>query len=184
MPNASYIAGDGAFRQRSLSAGDGSAANPDVADFSPKYLNDTPITGTTLPTGGSGVIGWISSVYQKLISGVVVTGTVTAVSPRASLQYVSGTVNITGDNTIVTSPGAGLSIYITHIVLQNESTVATTMTIKDTAVRFRYFGPTQGSGTFIAFPNKGEIKLIANTPLILNLSGNNICGYSIGYFIA
>ena len=182
MPNAPYVDGGGTLRQRSLSSGEGTVSNPDVADFSPKYLNDNPITGVTIPSGGTGIIGWLSAVYQKLITGVAVTGTFSASSLRGTLQYVTGTINVQGNNQIIAAPGAGLSIYITHLVLQNESAVSTTIILRDTDNRLRCLAAAQGSGIALVFPDRGEIKLVANTALNLNLSGNNVCGYSIGYY--
>ena len=139
MPNAPYIDGSGALRQRSLSSGDGTIANPDVADFSIKSL-------------------------------------------RGTIQYVTGTINVQGNNQIIAAPGAGLSIYVTHLVLQNESAVSTTIILRDTDNRLRCLAAAQGSGIALVFPDRGEIKLVANTALSLNLSGNNVCGYSIGYY--
>lgn len=98
------------------------------------------------------------------------------------ITYVAGTIATSGDNTIVAAPGAGISIYITHLVLQNESTTATTIILKGSGNLLRCLGQTQGSGLALTFPERREIKLAANTALILNLSGANSCGYSIGYY--
>jgi hypothetical protein len=95
---------------------------------------------------------------------------------------VSGTIATSGDNTIVAAPGSGLSIYITHLVLQNESTTATTIILKGSSNLLRCLGQTQGSGLALTFPERREIKLATNTALILNLSGANSVGYSIGYY--
>ena len=205
MPNSPYIAGDGALRQRSLSAGDGTSINPDIADFAPKYLNDSPITGTALPSGGAGVIGWLSSIFSNLgttsdTAATSDTGTFSLVSlfkrslqsltslttllSRPSILYVTGTIATTGDNTIVVAPGSGLSIYVTHILIQNESATSTTVIVKDTANRIRFLAQTQGALFSAIFPGRREIKLTANTALILNLSGANSIGYSIGYYTA
>ena len=70
MPLTPYIAADGKLRQRSLSAGDGSPLDPDVTDFSPKYLNDSPINGITLPSEAKGVIGWLSFIFYKINNGL------------------------------------------------------------------------------------------------------------------
>ena len=157
MPNSPYIAGDGALRQRSLSAGDGTSANPDIADFAPKYLNDSPITGSTLPSGGAGVIGWLSSIFSNVGTAADTAATsdtataslislfkrslqsltsLTNLLSRPSIIYVTGTIATNGDNTIVAAPGSGLSIYITHILIQNESATATTVVVNVNRIRF------------------------------------------------
>ena len=101
---------------------------------------------------------------------------------RPTITYVTGTIAISGDNTIVAAPTGGNSIYITHLVLQNESATATTIILKDSSNRLRCLGQTQGAGLALTFPERRELKLAANTALILNLSGANSCGYSIGYY--
>ena len=275
MPTTNYIAADGLLRERSLSVGDGTIANPDVVDFSPKYLNDSPITGTSLPSGGAGVIGWLSSIFSNLgrtadtaatsdtgtfslislfkrslqsltsissnlgttadtaatsdtgtfslislfkrslqsltsissnlgttadTAATSDTGTFSLISlfkrslqsltslttllSRPSILYVTGTIATTGDNTIVVAPGSGLSIYITHILIQNESATSTTVIVKDTANKIRFLAQTQGTLFSAIFPERREIKLTADTALILNLSGANSIGYSIGYYTA
>ena len=95
---------------------------------------------------------------------------------------MSATIATSGDNTIVAAPGSGLSIYITHLVLQNESTTATTIILKGSSDLLRWLGQIQGSGLALTFPERREIKLATNTALILNLSGANSVGYSIGYY--
>lgn len=100
MPTSAYIDGTGVLRQRSLSEGDGSLATPDVAEFTPKYLNDAPITGATMPAGGIGVIGWLSAIWKQL-TGVELTpgfisttasGTVTAGARTVTIKNVGGAV--------------------------------------------------------------------------------------------
>lgn len=101
---------------------------------------------------------------------------------RPTIVYVTGTISSSGDNTIVSAQGAGVSIYITHLVIQNESSTATTIILKDSSNRLRCLGQSQGNGLALTFSERREIKLAANTALILNLSGANSCGYSIGYY--
>ena len=253
MPTSPYIDGTGLQRQRSLASGDGSTGTPDVADFAPKYLNDSPITGASMPSGGAGTHGWLSGIWkflndrlttlgQKTKSGsmpvviasdqdaIAITGSITATNPsvgttgsatpafgttiaasdgtnllalrattstpsgseaglivrnileKPAITFVTGTISSSGDNTIVSAPGSGLSIYITYLVLQNESSTATTIILKDSANRLRCLGQSQGSSLALTFPERRELKLATNTALILNLSGANSCGYSIGYY--
>ena len=101
---------------------------------------------------------------------------------KPTITYVSATIATSGDNTIVAAPGSGLSIYITHLGLQNESTTATTIILKGSSDLLRWLGQIQGSGLALTFPERREIKLATDTALILNLSGANSVGYSIGYY--
>lgn len=231
MPTSPYIDGTGLLRNRSLAAGDGTTTTPDVAEFTPKYLNDAPITGATMPSGGLGVIGWLSGLYLRtptlganiaanatpvtlssdgifatvfgttadsaassdtgassLMSFVKrisqsITSLVTAFT-RPSIIFVAGTISVSGDNTILAAQGAGQCISITSLTIQNESSIATTILVKDGATtRSRFLAQSQGDGLSKDFSERRELKLTANTALIINLSGANSCNYSIGYFV-
>ena len=62
-----YIGGDGNPYQRSLTnSSAGTTDNPDVAHFALDYSEESPITGATMPTGGIGVIGWLSAIWRQL----------------------------------------------------------------------------------------------------------------------
>ena len=86
-----------------------------------------------------------------------------------------------GDNPVISAPGVGLSIYVTHLVIQNESATTTTIILKDSSDKLRILQAQRDSLDLI-FPERREMKLSINTALILNLSGANACGYSIGYY--
>lgn len=102
---------------------------------------------------------------------------------RPNIIYLSGVISASGDNTIISAPGENFAIWVTHLILQNESATATTIILKDSANRIRCLGQLQGDGLSLVLPVGREIRLVTNTPLILNLSGANNCGYSIGYYI-
>ena len=62
-----YIGGDGNPYQRSLTnSSAGTTDNPYVAHFALNYSEESPITGATMPTGGIGVIGWLSAIWSQL----------------------------------------------------------------------------------------------------------------------
>lgn len=134
------------------------------------------ITGTTIPAGGSGSVGWLSAIWQQVSS-------LLTIFTRPTISYISGVISTSGDNLVVAPPGANLSIHITHISIQNESSVATTILLKDSNSLVRVLGQNQGDGIALVLPERREIKLLANTGLTLNLSGSNSVGYSIGYWI-
>jgi hypothetical protein len=115
-------------------------------------------------------------------SGVTQPVSVTNFDTRPTIFYSTGTISSSGDNTIISAPGAEISIYITHLILQNESSSSTTIILKDSANRLRCIAPFQGDGIAINFSEKRDFKLAVNQPLILNLSAANSCGYSIGYY--
>lgn len=115
-------------------------------------------------------------------SGVTQPVSVTNFDSRPNIFYSTGTIASSGDNTIISAPGVGISIYITHLMLQNESNNALTIILKDSANRLRCIAPFQGNGIALTFGEKRDFKLAVNTALILNLSAANSCGYSIGYY--
>lgn len=102
---------------------------------------------------------------------------------RPNIIYTSGVISNSGDNTIISAPGENFAIWVTHLILQNESATPTTIIIKGSNNLIRCLGQLQGDGISLVFPAGREIRLVTNTHLILNLSGDNSCGYSIGYYI-
>jgi hypothetical protein len=194
MTTAPYIDGTGTIRQRALSATSaGTTDDPDVAIFeingSITASNPSVVaTGGTVPTAAT-LIGASDGTNLQALRATNATpmGTergliVRNIPEKPTIIYVSATIATSGDNTIVAAPGSGLSIYITHLVLQNESTTATTIILKGSSNLLRCLGETQGSGLALTFPERREIKLATDTALILNLSGANSVGYSIGYY--
>ena len=194
MTTAPYIDGSGTIRQRALSATSAGTTNdPDVAIFeingSITASNPSVVaTGGTVPTDAT-LIGASDGTNLQALKATDATpmGTergliVRNIPEKPTIIYVSATIATSGDNTIVAAPGSGLSIYITHLVLQNESTTATTIILKGSSNLLRCLGETQGSGLALTFPERREIKLATDTALILNLSGANSVGYSIGYY--
>jgi hypothetical protein len=99
-----------------------------------------------------------------------------------ALSFVTGAAAGNGDNTLIAAPAAGLRTVITSLVIQNETTTATTMILKDgTTAIYRCLGQNQGDGLAM---NLGIMpwKLSAASVLVLNLSGANSCGYSVSYY--
>jgi hypothetical protein len=100
------------------------------------------------------------------------------------LLSVSGTKNGNGDNELIAAPAAGNRIVIVRYSIQNESTTATTLILKDGATAFsRVLAQNQGDGLTVHYPVGREKRLTAATALNMNLSGANSCGYSVDYFI-
>ena len=102
---------------------------------------------------------------------------------RPSITIVSGTINTSGDNTIVAAPGVGLSINLCYIKIQLEATTATTVLLKSgSTTKERILCQNQGEGLANPyFPNR-ELRLDANTALVLSLSGANSINYAFHYF--
>lgn len=97
---------------------------------------------------------------------------------------LTGTVNSSGDNTLIAAPLAGQRIVVTGFVVQNESSTATTMVLKSgTVAAYRFLGQSQGAFFEKEFAVGSEWRLAAGAALVLNLSGANSCGYSISYFV-
>jgi len=67
--------------------------------------------GTTAPPNGTGVIGWLRGIYDKLVAGIAVTGTqtdaLTNAQLRASAVPVSGTVTAAVNNFPTTQAVSG-----------------------------------------------------------------------------
>lgn len=92
---------------------------------------------------------------------------------------IAGTISTSGDNTIINAV-ANVAIVLQTIVVQNESSTPTTILIKDGSnVLFRVQAEAKGDGLALDLTN--AIRLEKNSPLIVNLSGANACGYSFQY---
>ena len=125
------------------------------------------------------------TVFVRPVSGDPIITTSTTTPAQKTLLRASGTASTSGNNTLVAAAGSGVKIVIVSIVLQNESSTATTMILQDgasgTAI-CRVLGQNQGDGLTLTFPEDARFKGTANTLLNLNLSGANSCGYSIFYY--
>lgn len=121
------------------------------------------------------------TVYVKPISGTPLTTT----PSEKTLVTLCGTAASSGDNTVISAPGAGVKIVIAWIVLQGLSTTATTIKLTNGAsgtVINQVLAQNQGDGLAMVYSPDARPKLSANTALIMNLSGANSCGYNIGYY--
>lgn len=68
------------------------------------------------------------------------------------LTVVSGTKAESGDNTLISAPGAGNMIVLKKIQIQNESSTSTTILLKNGATAmYRAILTSQGSGVLIDF---------------------------------
>jgi hypothetical protein len=123
-------------------------------------------------------------VSASVASGGVASGAVAAGAiVVSSFTSVTGTKAASGDNTLISAPGASTCIVLVHYHLQNESATATTLILKDGSTEFsRFFGQNQGDGIAVTYPDTRRKKLTANTALVLNLSGANTCGYTVDYY--
>lgn len=98
---------------------------------------------------------------------------------------VTGVVTGSGDTTIITSPGAGLSIRLSSILLQLEGTSTLVVLLRQTnSTNLKRFNPiNQGDGLLIQYSRGNEFTLTTNTGLVLNLSTASNVNYSIEYSI-
>lgn len=101
-----------------------------------------------------------------------------------TLTHVCGTAAGAGDNQLVAAPGSGKRLVVSAFVIQNESSIATTLILRDgTDDRWRVEAQSLGDGLTMFFPVGREWRLADNAALQLNLSGANSCGYSVAYWI-
>lgn len=99
------------------------------------------------------------------------------------ILFATGTANVSGDNTLIAAPTAGLQIKLVSIQIQNESVTATTGVLKFGATnKWRTLMQNQGDGILLVIPAGREWGVGDNTALILNLSGANSVGYNVTYY--
>lgn len=100
-----------------------------------------------------------------------------------ALSVVTGTKAGSGDNELIAAPGANVCIVVVSFEIQNESSTATTMILKDGATnKFRNLAQNPSDGLSKTFPVDARWKLTGNAALNLNLSGANSCGYNVAYY--
>ncbi|WP_292929165.1 hypothetical protein [Novosphingobium sp. PASSN1] len=74
----------------------------DLANLEP---GAAAITGTTMPTGGTGLTGWLSAIYRSCSEGATVSGSVTSAVPVVSVSnnaYMGGAFHVTSAGTTCT----------------------------------------------------------------------------------
>ncbi|MCH7629780.1 MULTISPECIES: hypothetical protein [Novosphingobium] len=74
----------------------------DLANLEPAA---SAITGTTLPTGGSGLTGWLSAIYKVCNEGPAISGSATSaatVVSASNVTYMGGTFQVTSAGTTCT----------------------------------------------------------------------------------
>lgn len=112
-----------------------------VGAGNPLYVQDpndgAPISGIALPAGGSGMIGWMSSVYKELAGTINVTATVSGTV--ATADAADGASPATG----AANQGQGLLGWLGTIATE----LAGTLTIRPAGVTG---APTVGAGTLSA----------------------------------
>lgn len=118
--------------------------------------------GAALPAG-TNTIGKVSLVEKTMLAA-------------------TGTASTSGDNTLVSAPGAGNRVVLVAVWIQNESTSVTTMILKNGSTAFSRFMAGQREMLAPVLPVGREFKLSDNAALVLNLSAANSCGYTVFYY--
>lgn len=103
---------------------------------------------------------------------------------RKTILAIAGTVNASGNNTIIAAPASGNQIYIVGLKIQNESAVSTTAILRnDTTDFWRHVTTSTTNFTQLSFPEGRELPVGNAKALLLNLNGANSVNYSIIYFV-
>jgi hypothetical protein len=103
-------------------------------------------------------------------------------------QATNGTGNSTGtgNTSVIAAPGAGVTLYITSIIVTNaHATVGTKVAIKDgTTAKINLFAAANGGGATIPFPT--PLRLTANTALQFanTTTGADVDVSAVGYTAA
>lgn len=101
----------------------------------------------------------------------------------ASYTQATGTAATSGDNTLVAAPGAGNHLVIKELVVQNESSTATTVILKSGSTAKWRGRLAENDALSLGFSAGEEWRLGSNEALVANLSGANSHGYSVRYYI-
>ncbi len=100
------------------------------------------------------------------------------------LTWSAGTISSSGDTPILASPGANLRLVIAFLILQNESTTADLLLVKEgNTVKMRVLAQNQGDGIAMSIPPRYEWRLPGNTALNLNKAQAVASGFTVGYYV-
>jgi hypothetical protein len=159
-----------------------------------------PIDGQTLPSGnGVGVIGWLSSVVQKLAGVLSITPDASAVFEITQLDYREDSIttspknvsyqtwaltNATTAQALVAAPGAGNQIVLTYLYASHRDDVATNWSVRPVGgasvftTRFTTDGQPFANG-FAA----GSLLVADNTALEFIQDGASLTYLTLGWFV-
>ncbi len=158
-------------------------------------LQDVEADIESFATANNTNLQTINTSLSSLSSESTLSSLNLVVAPPTILHTATGTINTSGDNLIVDISAvsdyvAGKSIAIVGLRLQNESGNATIITLANdaggSATRTdlsRVYTDTLGSGIDRHYTLSRELKLPADTDLLLNLSAAETVGYSIEYYL-
>ncbi len=153
------------------------------------WTSGTSVTVTCRLSSSAGSMAFndveISSLTGALPAGTNNIGDVDIASVTTkSLTQVTGTKAASGDQTLVSAPGASTRIVVVAFVVQNEASTAQTIILGNgtASAAWRCFAQNQGDGLALVFKPGFEWRLTANTLLNLNLSAATTVGYSIAYY--
>lgn len=112
----------------------------------------------------------------------IISAVVTEEPDHHDLTHLTGTKNSSGDNTILSA--SLQTIVIANFVVQNESATATTINLKSgTNSIYRAYCKNQGDGLSLVFAPGREWRIPPGNSFLMNLSGANVCGYSVAYWL-
>lgn len=152
----------------------------DTATVTAGGLLQVDASGVTVPVSDAG-----GSITVDGTVAATQSGTWNVQIAQQALQFATGTVSSSGDNTIIAAPVAGQEIKIVALQLQNESSAETTMILKFGATaKWRLVTTAKPDGMVIPIPAGRAWPVGDNVALVLNLSGANSSGYNVAYYVA
>lgn len=102
-------------------------------------------------------------------------------------NYLTTTINTSGDNTVIAAPGSGNTISIPFFSLENESATEVTVILKSGSTnRYRVvLSPKSTAGSFriVEMPLHFPLNMATNEALMVNLSGALSVGVNVAYFV-
>lgn len=201
MPSIKYIDGSSNTRERAITTtSQGTTTNPDVFIFSSDELGAKADTVATSDTGSFSLIALFKRLLSSLASNIGLqsdtaatsnTGSFSLISlfkrfltlfARPTILYSNGTAAISAGTDVVTAPGAGNTVYITHLIFQNTNATTTTINVRSGTTTVLSIVLTQNSVYSIVFPERRELALTANSAFNLQATNASAIVYSVGYY--
>lgn len=123
------------------------------------------------------------TVVAAVSGATIASGTITSQEGKATLSYTAGTISASGDGTVLAAPGSGTTSALSVLQFQLEGAAAQTLLLKfGTVTVARALLQNQGDGIAYHFNPGREWRVGDNLPLVANLSGTPVVGYTVAHW--
>ena len=147
------------------------------ASTAPDYSGTDITTPTAMPSGGTGIRGWLSAIWTKLNNSIAVTGSFWQTTQPTSdagpawttLLGIAGVRFTSADQSasaaaVITAPGGGLKAVITDVIVSSDTAMSADFSEESGGVLFTIYLPAGGGAQITP---RSKLKLSAATKRLM-----------------